>query len=535
MNAKENATMSIHSDTTRPSQTDQPLAKADAQLTALGDFPQSCTKKAAPAGSGRPILMRTACSPTRAVRFIVTMLIAMCSVAAAASAQTTVTLSTPGTQINADLTIQGGAAGMTDFSTSDTLASKVSSESYTRRILIKVDTQNTIPANAVIQSAKLYLVLKAAESNESRPLTAFNVAQSFVKGETNWYYFRPGQAWSARGGDFAGSFGTTYVDSAVGSTYSFDLTSLVQRAVKGEFGSRYTRVALVDTGANTTGNYREFYSTRAANAAVRPRLVVTYGSASAAPAPPPAATSGTETTLRVMQWNMHKTKGSDGVCNPDRTANTIVAQQPDVVSLNEVNFFSGSCAWNFDMGQKLLSLVQQKTGATWYIQSVNPNGVGNVLLSRYRPVSSSSFILSNGRGVAQMGVVVNGRVVNIFSTHVEYDNASWRPAQIKEALAWTTNFAEPRILMGDFNTRPNTADYNLLATPYQDAWVTAKNSGVASSYNGTGATHGTSRFDYAFLSKNGSLEVNSVTVPDTVVNGVKPSDHDPVITVVTVR
>src|SRR4030095_15377088 len=103
--------------------------------------------------------------------------------------------------------IQGGAAGMTDFSTSDTLASKVSSESYTRRILIKVDTQNTIPANAVIQSAKLYLVLKAAESNESRPLTAFNVAQSFVKGETNWYYFRPGQAWSARGGDFAGSFG----------------------------------------------------------------------------------------------------------------------------------------------------------------------------------------------------------------------------------------------------------------------------------------------------------------------------------------
>ena len=46
-----------------------------------------------------------------------------------------------------------------------------------------------------------------------------------------------------------------------------------------------------------------------------------------------------------MQWNIHKTKGSDGVCNPDRTANTIVAQDVQVVSLNEVNFFSGECAW----------------------------------------------------------------------------------------------------------------------------------------------------------------------------------------------
>ena len=57
-------------------------------------------------------------------------------------------------------------------------------------------------------------------------------------------------------------------------------------------------------------------------------------------------------------------------------------------------------------------------------------GVGNVILSRYPPVSSSSTLLDYGRGVAQMGIVVNGRNVNLFSTHVEYDNASWRPIQI---------------------------------------------------------------------------------------------------------
>jgi endonuclease/exonuclease/phosphatase family metal-dependent hydrolase len=478
------------------------------------------------------------CSPTRTVRFIhqlVIVLIATCGFAAGVSAQTTVTLSTPGSHINADLTIQGGASGMVDFSTSDVLASKVSSESYKRRIMLKFDTQNFIPANAVIQSARLYLVLKSAESNEDRPLTAFHVTQSFVKGETNWYYFRPGQAWSRPGGDLGASFGTTYVANAVGSTYSFDLTTMVQRVVNGELGSRYTRVALVDTGGNTGGNYREFHSTRAANAAVWPRLVITYGTSTTTGAPPPPSAG---TTLRVMQWNIHKTKGSDGLCNPDRTANTIVAQNVDVVSINEVNFFSGVCAWAFDMGERLQSLVQQKTGVTWYLQNVNAGGVGNVLLSRYPPVSSSSTLLSYGRGVAQMGIVVNGRNVNLFSTHIEYYTSWWRPIQIAEAVQWMLNFAEPRIVMGDFNSWPQTSDYYIIAAPYQDGWMAAQSAGTATAYNGTGTTQsysGTSRFDYVFYSKVAALSLTSVNVPDTHVSGVYPSDHDPVVAVFSVK
>jgi endonuclease/exonuclease/phosphatase family metal-dependent hydrolase len=316
--------------------------------------------------------------------------------------------------------------------------------------------------------------------------------------------------------------------NAVGTTYSFDLTTLVQRTVNGEFGSRYTRVALIDTGGNTSGNYREFHSTRAVNAALRPRLVVTYGTTTAPPPP-------TGTTLRVMQWNMHKSKGTDGVCNPDRTANTIVAQHAQVVSLNEVNFFSGACAWTFDMGEKIKSLVQQKTGLIWYLQNVNAGGVGNVLLSQYPLVSSSSHLLSYGRGMAQVGIVVNGRNINLFSTHLEYDNASWRPIQISEALQWMATFSEPRIAMGDFNMWPATSDYNLMATPSQDAWAAASSAGSASSYNGTGATHGTSRFDYVFYSRVAALALTSVSVPDTRVNGIFPSDHDPVVAVFTVR
>jgi endonuclease/exonuclease/phosphatase family metal-dependent hydrolase len=476
----------------------------------------------------------------RLVHQLVLVPIAICSLAAAVSAQTTVTLNTRGTHINADLTIQGGGYGWADFSDSESLASKVSTESYTRRILMKFDTQNFIPANTTIQSAVLHLVLKKAENSEGRPLTAYHVNQSFVTGGTNWYEYRSGQRWNTPGGDYGSSYGTTYVGDAEGWTYKFDLTTLVQRAVNGELGSRYTRLALIDTGAHTDGNYREFHSTRASNSALRPRLVITYGAtAAAAPPPPPPPPPPSGTTLRVMQWNVHKTKGSDGRCDPDRIATRIVSQNPHVVSLNEVNFFSGECAWTFNMGAKLESLLEQKTGVAWYRRDANvysgTNGYGNVLLSRYPLTSSGSTLLSYSRSVAHIGIVVNGRNVNLFSTHVEYYSSSWRPIQIAEAVRWITSFAEPRIVMGDFNTWPNTTDYSIIASKIPDAWVAALASGTASSYNGTGATHGSSRFDYVFYSKYSVLSLKSVNVPNMRVNGVNPADHDPVVAVFNVN
>jgi endonuclease/exonuclease/phosphatase family metal-dependent hydrolase len=475
------------------------------------------------------------CGSIRRARFahqVTVALIAICGFAAGVSAQTTVTLSTPGTHITTDLTIRGGDYGMSDYSDSDTLVSKTGSEDVTRRIFLKFDTEKYIPANAVIQSARLQMVLKTADDSVSRPLTAYHVTKSFVKEETNWYYFRYGQAWTTRGGDFGSSFGTTYVNNRVGATYTFDLTKLVQRSVNGDFGSRYTRVALLDTGGSHNGSYRAFHSTRAASAAYRPRLVITYGASTTSPAPAPPSTTTTGATLRVMQWNIQNTKGSDGRCDPNRIANTIVAQNPHVVSLNEVKSYSGACSWNFDMSAKLESLLQQKTGVAWYRKYVDIGSkAGNALLSRLPLVSSSSRLLSYGRGVAQIGVVVNGRTVNLFSTHVEYYTSSWRPIQIREAVSWMKNFSEPRIIMGDFNTWPGTSDYSLIATPYQDAWVAAQKLGTATAYNGTGATHGASRFDYVFFSRVAALSLKSVKVPDARVNGVSPSDHAPVVAV----
>ena len=88
-------------------------------------------------------------------------------------------------------------------------------------------------------------------------------------------------------------------------------------------------------------------------------------------------------------------------------------------------------------------------------------------------MSSSTTLLDYTRGVAQMGIVVNGRTVNVFSTHMEWDVAWWRPIQITEAVNWVANFSEPRIVLGDFNTWPGTSDYDIIASPLLDAWAAA--------------------------------------------------------------
>jgi endonuclease/exonuclease/phosphatase family metal-dependent hydrolase len=485
------------------------------------------------------LALRTYTSRVRQACRLLPVLLALSGLPAVAAAQTTVVLETPDTEVSVDTTIRGGGYASVNYGTSDTLQTKSDTDlSYRRRILLKFDTQNYVPAGAVINSAQLYLTLKGADDSTLRPIGVFRVTKSFLRREATWLDYRDAQAWSNAGGDLGSRYSSTNVGNSLGSAYKFDLTNLVQQTVSGTFGSRYTRLILVDTGAGSSRALRSFHSSRSSNTALRPKLVITYGSQ-----PAPVSSTTTSTTLKVMQWNIHGTCGSDGGCSPTRIANAIVKLSPDVVSLNEVPYYFKAYYYD-DVPALLESLLEQKTGRAWYRKFINVYaarssggtwGYGNVILSRYPFTSSSTKMLSYERGVVQVGVSVNGRTINVFSTHVDYYNSSYRTTQINQAKTWIGGFSSPRIVMGDFNTSPGTSDYNLMASVYADAWAVGKSAGVATSYNGTGATHGGSRFDYAFYSKASALALKSVNVPDTRVNGVFPSDHDPVVTVFAVN
>jgi endonuclease/exonuclease/phosphatase family metal-dependent hydrolase len=243
--------------------------------------------------------------------------------------------------------------------------------------------------------------------------------------------------------------------------------------------------------------------------------------------------------LRVMSWNIQFGEGTDAVTSYDRTASWIAANNPDVVGLCEVPI---------DSVPVLVALLTQKTGRVWYSQFARKyaeTDEGNLILSRYAFVSVNSKFLSMGRSVAQATINVGGRNVNLFATHLDDGSSSNRVVEAGELKSWASNFSEPRIITGDFNGGPDSAEAAAMTASYLDAWAVSLNAGTASAYpdNPVGVQTRTrrGRIDYVFYS---GLTARSTKIPDSrdlsntnvVVrlgtaddSGVRPSDHNFVV------
>ena len=79
--------------------------------------------------------------------------------------------------------------------------------------------------------------------------------------------------------------------------------------------------------------------------------------------------------------------GTDNVYSPDRLASWVANMNPDVVTFNEIEKYTG---WgNENQPEVYKALLQQKTGRTWYSHFAqefgqwSSNGKGNLILSTY--------------------------------------------------------------------------------------------------------------------------------------------------------
>src|SRR4051812_45630717 len=262
---------------------------------------------------------------TIATRIVRTLLysattIALCT--GRAHAQTTLILDAPGTQVT-DVMIQAGASANTNFNGSDMIATRASlNYDYLRRALLKFDTHNTIPARSVIQSAIVTLTVKSAGAASSRTITVFPVTSSWLQENATWNLRRAGTAWTSAGADLGPAAGVQNVPNAAGARVNFDVTAVVRAAVAGASSSRYTRLAFADLGASTSASYREYFSSKAADPAVRPVLRVVYGGVQpAAVVIAPAATVPTATCAVTLD----KTAVSVGQTEANWTLNVATA------------------------------------------------------------------------------------------------------------------------------------------------------------------------------------------------------------------
>jgi endonuclease/exonuclease/phosphatase family metal-dependent hydrolase len=231
----------------------------------------------------------------------------------------------------------------------------------------------------------------------------------------------------------------------------------------------------------------------------------------------------------VLHWNVHHGGiGTDGVYDPWRVATYIANANPHIASLNEVD--------TDDQVWAIVDALQSLTGRTW---SVSFSGRGNLVLTRLSMDSESRCVYPDGvRYAAQLKVTVNGRPVEVWSTHLTESSASARYAEIGSVQACALNWPEARIIAGDFNMQAGSWEYGLAATGYQDAWAAASANGTSINYSGNcdGCTRN-SRIDYVFASKGATfLSIASAQMIDTRDgDGIMPSDHKPLLVTYTVK
>jgi endonuclease/exonuclease/phosphatase family metal-dependent hydrolase len=472
--------------------------------------------------------------------------------ASMASAQTTVTLNQPTSQVVA-ATIRGGSYA--DTSDQWTLETRSADNlEYNRRALLKFDTENNIPAGSVVTSAILTVTVKRASEDASRTVGAYQTSLSWTEGEVTWKLRRAGQQWPTAGGDYG-----TKIDEAVvgdeGTKVTFDVTALVKAAVAGDLGSsRYTRIALIDLEESTSESYRAYVDSNDPNVAARPTLKVTYRSSTSTPPPPapkptpaptpdpPPSTTATGTTLRVLHWNTHHGGvGSDGVWDPERLVSWIVKFNPDIISLNEMERFTG-WSHNTDEPATIAALLKQKTGKTWYYKfqtlAGGAKGIGCEILSRFPFDAGEPRLLSGDRSAINGAITFNGRTINFTSTHLHPDSATYRKTEIGELTSWERGLAEQRIIAGDFNASYTSTENGLMKQTYVDSWAEAQADGTAQAYIGNAAGNTRNgRIDFIYVSRDAThLVLKSSQVYDTRDSkGVMPSDHKPLMSVFTVK
>jgi endonuclease/exonuclease/phosphatase family metal-dependent hydrolase len=471
------------------------------------------------------------------------VLAAFSALPSSATAQTTLVLDAPRTEVN-DTVVRGGAYASRNYEGQVLITRDSTSLDYVRRVLLKFDTYTRLPINTRIQSATLRLTVK--KGSVKRPIAVYHVAQSFDAARVTWMERKNNIEWKVAGGFYGRKYAENSQAVKPGSKIVFDVTKLVQDTVNRKFDSRYTRIALIDDGAPAFESYREYYSSEAEDPDDRPSLTVVYGTTPAPPRPstpnPPPPDDDEDddrdgsATLRVLQWNTHHGRGTDGEYDIERIATWIAKMKADLVSLNEIHRFADAYG-DEDQAARYAAMLRAKTGKPWYYAYLSAydglNG-GNAILSRYPITGRSECVLSSTNRALHVSVVVNGRTVNFWTTHLPSGKSSSpRVNQSSDVLNCARQFSQIRIIAGDWNSTQQRTEYTQMLENYEDAWAVARKSGDAVDFpknSRPGATHDW-RIDYVFYSKSASrLRLQKAQVFDTRgANGARPSDHKPLL------
>ncbi len=190
----------------------------------------------------------------------------------------------------------------------------------------------------------------------------------------------------------------------------------------------------------------------------------------------PTAQEAQPLSGRLMTFNIHSAFSQAGRLDPEAIAQTIEAQHPDVVALEEV-----SRGWLIDGSVDLVDWLSRRLGMPVLFAGTADPVWGNALLSRTGFIESGSAPLPLAGTLLPRGYlwasidVGQGEPLRVIVTHLHHiaEEPGPRLAQIPVLLDFWDH-AGRTVLMGDLNSEPDWPEMDLFRQAGMvDAWEMA--------------------------------------------------------------
>lgn len=225
--------------------------------------------------------------------------------------------------------------------------------------------------------------------------------------------------------------------------------------------------------------------------------------------------------LRVMSYNVHSCRGSDGRLRPERVVSVIRNTEPDVAALQELSSLSAAQYLADELHMDLFFVAARTHGDISY---------GNGILSRF-----SGMLMQDGplpqlhprletRAAQWIRFATEWGDIDVINAHLGLDPKE-RLLQVDELLGtkWLTrpDMGPNVLLCGDLNARPGSAPYARLCTKLKDI-----QNGLPRRLSTFPALFPIIRIDHVMTSP--SFNIDRVSVPSDIL-ARWASDHRPLV------
>lgn len=239
-----------------------------------------------------------------------------------------------------------------------------------------------------------------------------------------------------------------------------------------------------------------------------------------------------EQTVRIMTYNVHGCRGTDGKVFPERIARVIARANPDIVALQEVDM-NRERSGSIDQPHLIARILEMKYHFAPTI-SVEEEHYGNAVLSRYPTHIIKAQTLPTHpqmqrfeqRGALWVQCIVGEKKLHCINTHLGLKKKE-RLFHIETLLGqeWLGAIGpdEAVIFIGDFNALPSSHVIKKVEKRYNDVQIAMHNYDAQATWF---SHFPVGRIDHIFVNKN--ITISHVAVPKTRLERIA-SDHLPLI------